>query len=327
MIKFLVALAVGLPIAVVTPAAQASPPPDGRISLAALRDATLDVPRWPADGLLCPSGRVRFRDGEAAVTPSDVPDGRPPAGQSLTILAAAHGDIDNDGADETVALLGCMIEGGTKQIVAYDRDRDGRIVSRGRVTATTGQVRDIRDDSLRIRRSGMVTARLADYQRCCADTTPQTWQTRGYALRAGRFIQVSGPSRMPLNPSVTAIRVTTGDLTLGPPNGGYRYGSVEVTVTHRWGSRPKSVVLQFLPPDGLERTGDRWPPVTTAADSFEVRVAAPAAGRSVTHRFEFRRPAGSPAGGDLAVDLSTKPPTSPAVPWETYATAKIVQTG
>jgi hypothetical protein len=333
MMKFSVALAVCLPTAAFAGAAQATPhdpvptavqaPPDGRIPLATLREATLDVPPWPADGLQCPSGRMRFRAGEATVTPQTVPDGRPPAGQSLTILSAAYGDIDRDGADETVAVLGCMIEGGTKQIVAYDRGRDGRIISHGRVTVTTGEVRDIRDTSLRISAAGVVTARLADYQRCCADTTAQKWQTRGYALRDGQFTQVSGPSRMPLNPEVTATGLRSGDLTLGPQTGGYRHGSVDVTVTHRWGAHPKAITLQFSPPAGLQRSGDRWPSVTTAADSFSVRVAAPAAGRSVTYRFDFRQPAGTP-GGELPIELTTVPQTSQAIPWESYATARIV---
>jgi hypothetical protein len=334
MITFWVAFAACLPAAAVMSAAQATPngpvpsavqpPPDGHIPLAALGEATLDIPRWPADGLHCPSGRVRFRAGEATVTPSTAPDGQPPAGQSLTILSAAYGDIDHDGEDETVAVLGCMIEGGTKQIVAYDRDPDGSVISHGRVTATTGDVRDIRDTSLRISTAGVVTARLADYQRCCADTTAQKWQTRGYALRNGRFIQVSGPSRMPLNPEVTSTRLSTADLALGPRTGGYRYGSVDVTVTHRRGAHPRAVVLQFSPPDGLRRSGNRWPSVTTAADSFSVRVAAPAAaGRSITHRFEFRQPAGTP-GGELPIELTTVPQASPAIPWEISATARIL---
>jgi hypothetical protein len=322
-LRILAVLAACLPSAVVAPAARAAqPPPDGRITLAALGSATLDVPRWPADGVRCPSGRVRFRDGEAAVTPKAVPDGRPPFGQSLLILSAAYGDIDRDGDHETVAVLGCLIEGGSKQIVAYDRGPDGGIVSRGRVAATTGQVRDILDTSVRVDTAGVVTARLADYQRCCDDRTPQKWQTRGYALRAGRFTQVSGPTRMPFNPKVTATRLTTGDLVLGPPTGGHRYGSVSVTITHRWGARPGEVTLLFHPPGGLRRSGDRWPPVTTEPDSFSVRVTAPEPGRSVTYRFAFRQAAGA-SGGELPVELVTVPQTNQAIPWDGYATARI----
>ncbi|GAA4954955.1 hypothetical protein GCM10025331_50400 [Actinoplanes utahensis] len=318
-----VALMACLPFAVVPPAAHAAPPPPGgRISLATLREATLDVPPWPTDGLRCPSGRLRFRGGEAPVTPKPVPDGRPPYGEFLTVLSAAHGDIDHDGADETVAVLGCLIEGGSKQIVAYDRDASGAIVSRGRVAATTGEVRDIRDTSVRVDGSGRVTARVADYQRCCADRTPQTWQTRGYALRGGRFTQVSGPARMPLNRRVTAIGLTTGDLVLGPATGGYRYGTLAVTATHRRGAHPGQIVLTFTAPDGLRRAGAAWPRVTTGPGTFSVRVTAPAAGRSATYRFAFRQAAAAPAG-ELALELATVPAMSQAIPWDGYATARI----
>lgn len=326
MLSLPVALAALLPFAVVTPAARAASPPDGRISLATLREATLDVPPWPTDGLRCASGRLRFRGGEAPVTPKAVPDGEPPYGEFLTILSATHGDIDRDGTDETVAVLGCLIEGGSKQIVAYDRDGSGTIVPRGRVTATTGQVRDIRDGSVRVDRTGRVTVRVADYQRCCADRTPQIWQTRGYALRAGRFTQVSGPTRMPVNRRVTEIGLAAGDLALGPARGGYRYGAVDVTVAHRRGAHPRQVTLTFTPPDGLQRAGAAWPRVTRGAGSFSVRMNTPAAGRSATYRFAFRQPAGAP-GGELAIELATVPPMSQAIPWDGYATARISPAG
>jgi hypothetical protein len=322
-LRILVALVACVPLAVATPAAHAGPPlPDGRVTVAELREATLEVPRWPTDGVRCPSGSLRFRDGAAAVAPRVVPDGRPPYGESLTIRSAVHGDVDGDGDDETVAVLGCLIEGGSKQIVAYDRGRDGGIVSRGRVTATTGAVRDIRDGSVRVDRAGVVSARLADYQRCCDDRTPQKWQIRGYALRAGGFTQVSGPVRVPFNPRVTATRLSVGDLVLGPRSGGYRYGSVTVTLTHRWGARPGHMTLSFSAPDGLRRSGAKWPSVTTEADSFSVRVAAPRPGRSVSYRFAFRQRAGT-TGGELPVELVTAPRVNQALPWYGYATARI----
>ncbi|WP_157441951.1 hypothetical protein [Actinoplanes awajinensis] len=317
----LVALAAVLPVAV--PAHAAPPAPDGgRISLAALREATLDVPAWPADNVQGPSGPLRFHHGEVTVAPRTVPDGRPPYGQSIVILAVSYGDIDHDGTDETLVVLGCLIEGGSKQIVAYDRDADGRIVSRGQVTATTGEVRDISNTGVRVDGSGVVTARVADYQRCCADRTPQSWQTRGYALRDGRFAQVSGPTRMPLNPRVTETRLTAGEVILGRPVGGFRSGGVDVTVTHHRGAHPERVTLTFYPPEGLERSG-RWPRVTGGTDSFSVTVAAPAAGGSVTHRFTFRLPVGVSAG-ELPIALDTVPQLSPAIPWQGSATARIL---
>ncbi|MFC3992560.1 hypothetical protein [Actinoplanes siamensis] len=299
-----------------------TPAPDGRIPLAALREATLDVPGWPADNVRGPSGPLRFHDGSVTIEPRETPDGQPPYAQSVTILSAAYGDVDRDGADETVVLLGALIEGGSKQLVAYDRDRAGHIVALGRVAATTGEVRDIRADSARVDAAGAVSALVGDYQRCCDDDTPQIWQTRSYALRDGRFEQVGGPTRMPLNPHVTQTRVTAGKLALGAATGGYRYGTVDVTLTHRRGAHPEKITLWFYPPDGLERTGAGWPAVTTRPDGFGVTVPAPPAGGSVTHTFGFRRPAAL-SGGELSLEITTAPPMGQALPWDSSAAAPV----
>ncbi len=324
-LALLAALALALPLGVLPlHAASAAPDavPDGHIPPATLREATLDVPAWPADDVRGPSGPLRFHDGSVPIGHREVPDGQPPYGESVIILSVAYGDVDHDGADETIVVLGCLIEGGSKQIVVYDRDAAGHIVSLGRVVATTGPIRDIRDDSTRVDAAGVVTARVADYQRCCDDRTPQTWQTRGYALRGGRFEQVSGPTRMPLNQHVTETALSTGELVLGPESGGYRYGSVQVTVTHVRGAHPEKLKLSFYPPDGLERAGDEWPAVTTDPGSFSVTVAAPADGGSVTHTFAFRRAAAN-SGGELTVILTTIPEMGQALPWNGDATVAV----
>lgn len=291
------------------PVYAAAPAPDGRISMATLREATLDVPAWPADNVQGPSGKLRFHQGLVTIEPTDVTDGQPPYGTDVRILAVTYGDIDHDGRDETIVELGCLIEGGSKQLVAYDRDRDGRIVSLGRVVTNTGEIRDIKDGSARVSADGVVTVRVADYQLCCADQTPQTWQTRGYALRGDHFTQVSGPRRMPLNRHVTDVQVTMGDLTLGRPSHGYRSGTVKVTVTHIRGFRPSQVKLTFTLPEGLV-----GPNVVT--------VAAPPTGGSMTYSYTFRRPA-TLTGGDLSVEVTTVPALNPTVPWHIDATTPI----
>jgi hypothetical protein len=101
------------------------------------------------------------------------------------------------------------------------------------VVATTGEIRDIRTDSARASGDGTVTAKVGDYQVCCGDETPRTWQTRGYRWRNGGFQQVSGPTTMTANRYVTETRISTGTLVLGPAVDGYRYGTVTFTVTHR----------------------------------------------------------------------------------------------
>ncbi|GIF01754.1 hypothetical protein [Paractinoplanes rishiriensis] len=286
-----------------TPATATSPPsttrppagaPNGRISLTTLGNSTVEIPAWPADNLQGPSGRVHFRDGAVQIPQTGTaPAHRPPKGMELVILAVTYGDVDRDGADETVAEIGCLTEGGSKQIVAFDRNAAGRIVTMGRVVATTGEIRDIDTGSTRIGTSGTVTTRVGDYQVCCGDETPQVWQHRGYRWQGARFHQVAGPTRMTANPALTETSVAAGSIVLGPVVDGYRYGTLTVTVRHGWGTRPANLAIEFFPGSGLERAGSSWPPVTTPPTSpgFVVAVAPPPARGTASHTFAVRRPA------------------------------------
>jgi hypothetical protein len=317
--------------ATTSPPVTASPSraPDGRIPLDTLGNSTLTIPPWPADNVRGPSGRVRFHDGVHTITRSDPADAhRPPTGTQLAILAVTYGDVDRDGADETVAEIGCLIEGGSKQLVAFDRNTSGRIITMGQVVATTGEIRDVRDGSARVGADGVITVRLGDYQGCCDDQTPQSWQDRGYRWHKGRFAQVNGPTRMTVNRYVTETSMATGELVLGPAVDGYRYGTLTVTIRHRWGTRPGHLVVEFYPSPGLERAGTAWPPVTTPPTSpgFTVTVNPPAARGTITHTFAFRRPA-TLTGGTLDLEVSGKTTTvtrlAEANPWNNGATATI----
>ena len=311
-----------------TPSATSSRPrvPDGRISLQTLKNATLVIPRWPSDNVRGPSGALRFRDGRVAVPFRTAPVGEPPVGSEIDILSVRYGDVDRDGADETIAEIGCLVEGGSKQLVAFDRDRSGHIVTLGRVVATTGAIRDLDPDSAGVASNGTVTVRVSDYQRCCGDETPQRWQTRGYRWHDGRFEQVSGPTVMIANPYVSETRIGAGALVLGPVVDGYRSGTVTITITHGWGTRPDHVRLRFFPPADLERTGTAWPPVTSDQVAFTVTLDPPRSGLSVTRTFAFRAPATS-SGGELAVEVEGLnrggQPMSEAVPWNNTAVASI----
>jgi hypothetical protein len=286
--------------------APASRAPDGHISLETLRNSTVTIPPWPSDNVRGPSGRLHFKDGVVRIPQTEPAGVRvPPLGSEIVLLGAAYGDVDRDGSDETIAEYACLVEGGSKQLVALDRDTSGRIVTLGQVVATTGEIRDLRDDSVRVA-DGAVTARVGDFQRCCDDQTPQVWQERAYRRVNGRFEQVSGPTRMPANPDVTETSVTAGELVLGPVLDGYRYGTVTVTVRNGWGTRPAHVLLGFSTGGALERAGTAWPPATTppTASDIVMAVAPPPAGRGVRYTFAFRRPTswtGIPCGSRHAV--------------------------
>jgi hypothetical protein len=311
--------------------ATGTPPtaPDGRISARTLGNSILDLPPWPVDNVRGPSGRQHFHDGTVTLPERIGSYNKPPYGRELAILGVAYGDVDRDGADETVAGIGCFIEGGSKQLVAFDRDTAGHIVTLGRVVATTGELRDISDEGVTVVNS-VVRARVGDFQRCCDDQTPQKWQVRGYALRHGTFRQVSGPTVMTPNPSVTQTTVHAGDLTLGPAVSGYRYGTLAVTVTHGWGFRPAHLTMWFSPSAGLERAGTSWPPVTVEPTRFHVTLQPPPGQDSRTYRFAFRAPA-AVTTGTIHVEAAGSDRDgsylSEAVPWDNSDAAVVGSVG
>jgi hypothetical protein len=281
------------------PGAPGAPAPDGRIPREVLRNATIDVPRWPADNLTGVSGRVTFRNGEFLVPA----DSRFDFERHEIIGAVTYGDVDRDGAAETVVQISTFVQGGSTQLVALDRNRAGAIVTMGTVVATTGEIREIDANATRVTSAGVVEARLADFQRCCGDETPQIWQTRGYTWNGGRFRQTSGPATFPLNPRVTETDFTISDLVLGPDVDDVRRGTLTVTIRHDRGTRPHHYVVYLKLPAGLDRDGTAWPPVRSDGTwTTIVDVPAPGAGATATYRFAFRRQAAL-TGGEVVADV------------------------
>ncbi|GAB7045074.1 hypothetical protein JCM9534A_02000 [Catenuloplanes indicus JCM 9534] len=278
------------------------PPPDGRIAAGVLKNALLYVPPWPADNVAGPSGPVQFRNGLFTVPDRAVDEGTA-WGKQIVIGAVTYGDVDRDGADETIAELECMIQGSSQQVVAFGRDRAGAVVTLGQVLATTGQVRSIAAGSIRVIANGDVAARVGDIQNCCGGTVPVTWQDRTYRWDGHRFHRSGGTAAIPLNPYVTETTVTAGELTLGPTVAGYRTGTLAVTVTHRWGTPPASVRLRFATTGGIEPTGPDWPSITDEpVGGYLVTVPAPAPLTAQTRQYAFRQPA-SVTGGQMTVAM------------------------
>ncbi|GAA3455191.1 hypothetical protein GCM10018962_70240 [Dactylosporangium matsuzakiense] len=262
-----------------TPAA-----PDGRIAAATLKNATLEIPAWPADNLTGPSGRVTFTDGQFLPPPSATQPDR----QRLAMYDIVYGDVDRDGAGETVAAIFCGWQGGSTQIVAFDRNRAGAIVTVGRVVATTGEIRTIGFDTMRVLADGTVRVTVGDYLRCCGDETPTLSQTRGYRWDGHAFVQVSGPTSFPLNPAVTETGLTVGELVLGPASNGVRHGTLTVSVTYTRGVKPGAIELTFYRTSPLLRDGSGWPPVRDDGyGAWSIERPAPAIGATATYTFAF----------------------------------------
>jgi hypothetical protein len=264
--------------------------PDGRIPLSVLRNASLFIPSWPADNRQGPSGQLRFHNGEAVQTATNS------TGPHVLIQRVAYGDVDRDGAQETIVEVDCVIQGGAQQLVALDRDTAGRIVTMGTVVSTTGQVRSISTQPVTVASTGVVTAQVGDYQNCCGDQTPVQYQWRGYAWRDGQFEQVAGQTTFPVNPSVTELSVNAGEVVLGAPVDGVRHGTLTLTVAYLRGTRPDHLILWFQPPANLQPEGNAWPPSHPAAGSgFEIYLPTPAQGTGHTYTFGFRQAAGTDA--------------------------------
>ncbi|MBU8857182.1 MULTISPECIES: hypothetical protein [unclassified Micromonospora] len=206
------------------PSTAASTPgvPDGRITRSQLLAARLDLVSWPDAPKTCVSDNVRLRSG-----PQD--DSVP------TLLAGPeYVDLDGDGATETVVLVACRYgEASGKQVLALDRDDDGRIITMGRVVGTREGMGDITEFS--VRDGGQIRAHVADIQPCCGtpEWTPQR-QWRTYSWDGDRFRQVDGPTKFGTDPRLTDLTMTARDVVAGPPDKkGIRKVTVTVTVVNR----------------------------------------------------------------------------------------------
>ncbi len=303
----------------------AVPAPDGRIALATLKNATLDIPVWPKDNVPGLSGPVKFTDGKVYI-PADAAY---PAGRGMVIERIVYGDVDRDGAQETVAAIGAYIQGGSQQLIAFDRDRSGRIITLGTAAATTGPVRGIDESSFHVVANGVVSARVADYGGCCGDQTPVLWQWRSYGWNGQGFRQVGGPTAFPDNPRVTETSMVSGGLVLGPAVNGVRHGTLTVTVAYLYGTTPGHLSIRFY--TDLQRDGSAWPAVHPVANGFAVDVPTPRLGTTQTYTFAFSGPENS-AGQNflLFVNGGNKQDTallSEANPYNSYLETTIRTSG
>ncbi len=281
-----------------TPAPSETPatmpaPPDGWIERADLLAARVDLPSWPPHiPESCTTDSVRLREPQKEYLPELWGDLR-------------YGDLDGDGATETVALVACRYgEALAKQVVAFDRDKKGRIVTMGRIAGTREEPDDIADlladiTDFMVEADGQVRVQVADLQPCCG--TPSYWkrtQWRTYGWDGTRFTQTDGPTKWGPDPRLTDLRVTAGPLTLGPPDGtGWRAGTVKVTVSNRGPTDVARLGLYELnhvgEPDGGD--WDRCEPARGRSDWPPCMLPGLAAGKEVSYTFRFRLgPAGLP---------------------------------
>ena len=145
-----------------------------------------------------------------------------------------YADLDGDGATETVALVACRQgEASAKQVIAFDRDGAGRVVTMGRVVGTREGMDDVTDFA--VQADGEIRVHVADIQPCCSipEWAPQR-QWRTYAWTGERFDQTAGPTKFGVDPRLTDLTLTAGDLIVGAPDAkGKRAATLTVTVVNK----------------------------------------------------------------------------------------------
>lgn len=303
------------------PSATAKAAPDGRIPVDVLKNATLLIPRWPHDILA--SGSLKFTNG----TYSD-PSGD--GAKSITILRIIYGDVDRDGATETVAAITGGLASGGEQLLAFDRNYAGQIITRAVVLSTIGPIRQFDTTNFSIASPGVVSVQVADYVGCCGDQTKPQWQWRSYGWNGNGFGQVAGPTAFPVNPQVTETALSTGDLALVRAADGTRHGTLTVTVRYRYGALPDHLMIVFnLTPD-LQREGP-WPPGGVYYGSPAVNEPCPATGASATYTFAFSEKSVSGSTPQLGVQLlgvdKKGKSLSDADPFDNYASVNLRMVG
>ncbi|MBO0868652.1 MAG: hypothetical protein J2P15_08825 [Micromonosporaceae bacterium] len=241
-----------------TRSAGGSPAPDGRIDRTTLLNTRLRLPPWPqrtGTHATCGTSNVKLTD-----EPHDV--------GVVELSGLAYGDADGDGAQESVAIVGCrMGESAVQQVVVFDRDAAGRIVPLGQVVAAGADIDWITDVAASA--PGSVRVQVGDIQPCC-DVKPENVQKqwRTYGWDGTGFHQIAGPTKFGVNPLRSDLGLAVGDVTFGPAAGDrWRHGTIAVTIHNGGPGRADQMTVNLNFGKGAVRhEGSAWSACTNIFD-------------------------------------------------------------
>jgi hypothetical protein len=255
------------------------PAPDGRISQATLMHTKLNLPAWPKGSpSTCTTRNVTLLDPHVEMS---VP----------VLMEVVYGDADGDGAKETITILGCSQgEAFYQQVVVFDRNAAGHIVTRGQVVRMGGDIKWITDVAAGA--PGSVRVQVADLQPCCAvrpENALRQWRT--YSWNGNGFQQTGGPTKFGVNPLRSDLKITTSGITFAPRAGDHWYhGTITVTIHNGGPGRADEVQVRLtFPKLTVRHEGAAWSACTlidedtvySASIGFELRASL-AAGQTRT---------------------------------------------
>lgn len=216
--------------------------PGGRISRTDLLAARLPLPPWWGDA---PCYDERFADAK-------------PAREGNWLESVDYADVDRDGAEEAVAMIGCKYNTVIQtQVAVFKRNQSGKIVILGQVLTSRPlgwifQIDAQPDGSIRIE----VGDREPTDERV-ASVVVRQWRTYGWT--GTTFQQTAGPTSFSPNPTLADLRVTATDITYAAPaDDGSRHGTTTVTIHNAGPAAAQYVWLSLELGENVRHEGDGW---------------------------------------------------------------------
>lgn len=172
----------------------------------------------------------------------------------VNISKVVHGDVDHDGAPETVAILSCQFgQASRQQVVYFDRDDDGYVELRSQVVSGSdakGGIQRIYDVEIDAPTGG-IGVQVGDRFACCSQSDEQSeHQQRWYTWDGQRFAQTDGPTAFTPRPiDDFDLTVSAEPVQFGAASGGVRTGKLAITVKNGSAVNAPGVQFKLLSPD------------------------------------------------------------------------------
>jgi hypothetical protein len=227
------------------------------------------IPKWTNSvGGACKSGKQQLHQSSGEINHSSN------LGGGLGVSKVVYADLDSDSATETAALITCQYgEAATDQVVAFDRDSSGHIVTIGKITE--GVIWSLKASS-----AGVIVD-ISDYEACCE--TPkliEVHQNRAYGWDGVRHVQQGGPTTFMSHPkkNTYTIKVTNAVWSSAPytPKNSGEVRDLKLTVSIKNTGAYRSQQILVWDNSGFTNLGTYGPAVKLAP------ALNPGAGETVT---------------------------------------------